>query len=126
LPREVSWLTSADAQVSIIGDFQRATARTLGEAALGKCLDAPDDPPKQELSVMRSGFLALPVESRTSLDTRKTMFRVGRLRLLARDELAREVLRKIASHLEIPIDVDQAECRSGIIVASAAERFPGM
>ena len=47
-----------DAQVCIVGDFQRAAARTLGEAALGQCLDAPGDPPKQELFVIRSGLLA--------------------------------------------------------------------
>jgi hypothetical protein len=42
----------------IVGDCQRAAARTLGEAALGHCLDAPGDPSKQKLFVTRSGLLA--------------------------------------------------------------------
>jgi hypothetical protein len=46
------------AKISIVGDFQGAVSRPLGEATLSQRLNAPSDPPKQELLVIRSGLLA--------------------------------------------------------------------
>src|SRR6266566_4448116 len=51
-------LRRPDAKIRVVGDLQRPPPRSLGEAAPGVRLQAPGDPPEEELLVARPALLA--------------------------------------------------------------------